>query len=99
MRAWTIDARIAELIPELESQHKVRLRMVPWSDEGPQGRVREIEISRPVQEASGIMRYPPIGQVFVRGPADGRESVIETARPGHEALVGKIKEKIAAVLG
>ena len=98
MPARAIDARIAELIPELESEYKVRLRMVPWTDEGPEGPVREIEISRPVQEASGIMRHLPIGQVFVRGQPDGRESVTATARPGHEALVGKIKEKVAAVL-
>ena len=96
---WTreIDARIAKLVPDLETGLGVRFPKVPWLDEGHQGAVRTIGVSK-AEEASGIVRHSPIGQVFVRLLPSGDLNITEKPIPGHETVIGEISARIGAVL-
>jgi hypothetical protein len=98
---WTraIDARIAKLIPDLETGFGVRFPKVPWLDEGHLGAVRTIDVSysKP-QETSGIVPHSPIGQVFVRLLPSGSLNITEKPIPGHETLIGEISARIGTVL-
>ena len=104
---WTreIDARIAKLVPDLETGLGVRFPKVPWLDEGHQGAVRTIGVSySKAEEASGIVRHSPIGQVFayrqvfVRLLPSGDLNITEKPIPGHETVIGEISARIGAVL-
>jgi hypothetical protein len=100
-RMWTraIDARIAKLIPDLETGFGVRFPKVPWLDEGHQGTIRTIDVSySKAEETSGIVRHSPIGQVFVRLLPSGDLNITEKPIPGHETLIGEISARIGAVL-
>jgi hypothetical protein len=98
---WTreIDARIARLIPDLETGFGLRFPRVPWLDEGDQGAVRPIDVSYSKDEGtSGSVSHSSIGQVVVRLLPSGDLNITEKPVPGHETLIAAISARIGAVL-